>query len=994
MPTVVEEGAVAPETCSSHLVSPTTADAASRTERRRHKAAQQQRAKGSAQQRLLQFVQRQILLRFPPPHIKQQPPQQQHQYNTALDTLPEHRDFHRRPPPVVSAEGILARWLVAEPQRLQTLRIFPGLKFDVLQNHRERRTAGLCSSASETTSSLALGSICPPSKHGVAHLFPAVPKAEAISAATVEESGHIPSSEEPWWLWPLSSGATCGSKSSSSAPPIKEDSEAQAALLASEGRLSLHEPLTGALVEAAADLRRGAAESECAVCLQLFNSSAGGFLCNECQQGFDDTHLRVGQKGAYCGEIRREPSTEVRTASRPRTRRGRPPKAKTTLSSARPQTVGGKRPACSAEDPRGRASLLQEAAPPTESLEARGGLSPSQVICTRRKCKRRRGDPRSSRRIRAGCFMEKATSHPDAAGSLRPGEAEFCSGQEAKRSGASNGEDKLAECSPDPQARPGDSRSAEAAVSSFKCDERSAARAAAAAAESGWWVNTDAKGVPASIPPLLLPLLPSIYSFQAHAWPPPPAKRRHASCYANGEAKAAPLRRRRGLACLAVRVSSVERCRKKQRGLNCISRSASPQSSAVCALGAGAVSVSSEGEAGTASKVFVSAEPVARSLETREVLGPSIPQPAVSSSPVCRKAEGSESLEENGEAREARGEGESSSVSVAEACKALPHQAGAEGSRALEVLPTRRKSLDVDAGESASSRCKDGLSAPQEDISREGHSERGGDPDAGEEERGRERSPPPGEKQVSSNCSAAPPSELAASTPRRKEDLVKAAPSQTPLGQHAASPNPGEEPKDALMEEQQTNASGNRGEGASGPTPSARERAASSAAPLSGPGGSVLARIGQGLLVGRSSLGRESGLGLFACRPFPRRARICEYSGVLIDRGTALLLRSMRCASHVVNVQMQHSYLLGFHTPSPLLGGGAFINDGRWRRDGEGPGVCVRFKVAFDRHRAAQRVLIVATQDIQAGQELLTSYDNDYWRLLALSNPHKRMGSR
>ncbi|CDI86201.1 SET domain containing protein, putative [Eimeria praecox] len=153
-----------------------------------------------------------------------------------------------------------------------------------------------------------------------------------------------------------------------------------------------------------------------------------------------------------------------------------------------------------------------------------------------------------------------------------------------------------------------------------------------------------------------------------------------------------------------------------------------------------------------------------------------------------------------------------------------------------------------------------------------------------------------------------------------------------------------------------------------------------------GSGGCVryasLARISQGLLVGGSSLGRGSGLGIYACRSFSRRAVICEYSGILIDRRTALLLRHMECASHVVNVQMQHLYLLGFHTPFPLLGGGAFINDGRWNTRGrDGPGVCVRFRVMFDKHTATQRVVVVAVKDIPKGAELLTSYDNDYWRL-------------
>lgn len=153
---------------------------------------------------------------------------------------------------------------------------------------------------------------------------------------------------------------------------------------------------------------------------------------------------------------------------------------------------------------------------------------------------------------------------------------------------------------------------------------------------------------------------------------------------------------------------------------------------------------------------------------------------------------------------------------------------------------------------------------------------------------------------------------------------------------------------------------------------------------LSGPNGSVLLpSIGCGLTVAQSSLGRGSGLGVYAVRPFSVRSRISEYSGLCVDRKVAMLLRSMGTSTHVMRVGMQHQYLVGYRLPFLYGGAGAFVNDGRWYADGrKGPGVAARFQVVYDKKRARDRVYVVATRNIEAGEEIFTSYDNLYWALM------------
>ncbi|KEP59979.1 UNVERIFIED_CONTAM: histone lysine methyltransferase, SET, putative [Hammondia hammondi] len=147
--------------------------------------------------------------------------------------------------------------------------------------------------------------------------------------------------------------------------------------------------------------------------------------------------------------------------------------------------------------------------------------------------------------------------------------------------------------------------------------------------------------------------------------------------------------------------------------------------------------------------------------------------------------------------------------------------------------------------------------------------------------------------------------------------------------------------------------------------------------------GPFLPSIGCGLVVSASSLGRGSGLGVYATRGYSARSRMGEYAGLCVDRKVAMMLRGMGTSTHVMRVGMQYQYLVGYRLPFVFGGAGAFVNDGRWFADGrKGPGVTARFHVAYDKKRAKDRVYVVATRDIAEGEEIFTSYDNQYWALL------------
>ncbi|KAF8821415.1 putative histone lysine methyltransferase, SET [Cardiosporidium cionae] len=143
-----------------------------------------------------------------------------------------------------------------------------------------------------------------------------------------------------------------------------------------------------------------------------------------------------------------------------------------------------------------------------------------------------------------------------------------------------------------------------------------------------------------------------------------------------------------------------------------------------------------------------------------------------------------------------------------------------------------------------------------------------------------------------------------------------------------------------------------------------------------------IATLFNGVSTRRSTLGRQAGLGLFADRDFKKNEIITEYTGTVIDRETALQLRSLGASSHVIRVGMPHSYISGFSCPSPFIGGGSFANDGRKMADGttKGPGNNAQHFVWYDQRRGRDRVFLKARRDIPKGIEILIGYDNTYWK--------------
>lgn len=533
---------------------------------------------------------------------------------------------------------------------------------------------------------------------------------------------------------------------------------------------------------------------------------------------------------------------------------------------------------------------------------------------------------------------------------------------------------------------------------------RATAVAAATAESSSWWSSSDATGEAPVVPPMLLPLLPSIFSLHARPWPPPPAKRRRLVS-----------RRRRGLACLAA-ASRVEtpwglpqttlsespqpegEGRSQETDTGAVASDAAPQPAAE---GAGvtethvdvrAGGTKAEGETASEPTAAGETEPKQQAAATGGNVGATckLGDSATCLSPYCPT---SLPLGNPGEgpARSAK-EGKSFTC----CCPTASPLAYAD-----EALPRRRRGrMSEPAKASHAAATAAAVLSSGADV-REIAAAAAAVATLKTEQRHEQQTPPSRLRRRSwgpdaglSAAAAAAPTAASEGTPAcRSSSSTTAAAEECSTEPAAAIPARAAPtasrtvPSDAAEPE---------GSGSTSPSSSSPHKVSDSGTPMGGapsppPRHAGLARISQGLIVGPSSLGRGSGLGIYSCKDFSRRALVCEYSGVLIDRGTALLLRRMRCASHVINVQMQHLYLLGFHTPCPLLGGGAFVNDGRWRTGGEeGPGVSVRFRVMFDRYRAAQRVMIVAMKDIKRGEELLTSYDNDYWRLMAQSTQKKQ----
>lgn len=490
---------------------------------------------------------------------------------------------------------------------------------------------------------------------------------------------------------------------------------------------------------------------------------------------------------------------------------------------------------------------------------------------------------------------------------------------------------------------------------------RSTAAAAASAETSSWWGSSLAAGEAPVVPALLLPLLPSVFSLHARPWPPPPAKRRRLIS-----------KRERGLACLGAGAKVFAYGEEVLWGPP--QPGGSLKSCAdICSKERGdGVAVAAAPATSEAAVAAAKIEARSGAAETRELAKMSTAAGKPDSARCCGGAGYSacagllipESL------------GDSNVASVAQATVI------AKGVRAClccpsplaynhEALPRRRRGRPSEPGGATYATdstarhthadVANNLRLSTGAVGREIAAAAAAAATLKTEQRYHEQQTPPSRLRRKTwgpdggACAAAATAASAAATAGVGAPLAAAAASKLTAAPSGIPPSPPQassaagEYAVASVATAYSTATSAAAATATTPAPAASAPNANAAAcaapnsingqdteleaPSQGLSGSpqnrqsCLARISQGLLVGLSSLGRGSGLGIYSCRDFSRRAVVCEYSGVLIDRSTALLLRRMRCASHVINVQMQHLYLLGFHTPSPLLGGGAFVNE-------------------------------------------------------------------
>lgn len=838
-------------------------------------------------------------------------------------------DPRRRPPHAATPHGILARWLAADPRRLRGSCLLHGLS--------SRKAFTRQSEAPKPSSSIS-SSQRPLAKSGEDSRVQAAPSAGTGTAETQHATAEAAAAASF-----LEQQRPAGAAAVPGSCPLRESQQQEEAASAAAvgGAAREGEPQREQLARKAAAAAAGAPDAgltNCVVCLSPYKPVCGGFLCTPCL-------LRLGSAPASV-----QPQASV--ASRDAVAKAQRPQAEQRMEASCSRQLDG--------------SLC-----PAES----GDLPLADSRMPRRRRFKRSASPAAKAEAQHHHHHQQQEAAEPAGGSSR--------------------------------------RDEEAA------GWRARATAAAAATESSssWWGPSEATGDAPVVPPLLLPLLPSIFSLHARPWPPPPAKRRRLTS-----------RRRRGLGCLSLPRTE------KQHSWGSLHQLASPANTqheqlppphappTQRAAQAGAAAADSDAAAAAAGE---NCPPNVLGGEGSSALGETVAaRQGAASHEACVAPPAAGGARTPGSSTSCLGALCPPPASKAE--KATPSQgsvccccaaAPTEGSGSSCLCSCSDVSPPGFASAAAPARRRGRLSAPAacggadaagvsalEAAAREIAAAAAVVATLKTEAQQREQQTPPPRTRRRSCCpdtglppenaataaaaeGAAPPvcvstgcsaslagtvcSAVAASSVAGGCVSAAAFPSKAPNAAAAAVP---------------AGCSGSLNAEGKGPR-CAREAAAGASSGRQG----GLARISQGLIVGPSSLGRGSGLGVYSCRDFSRRSLVCEYSGVLIDRSTALLLRRMRCSSHVINVQMQHSYLLGFHTPCPLLGGGAFVNDGRWRTGGgEGPGVSVRFRVLFDRHRAAQRVLIVATKDIKKGQELLTSYDNDYWRLIAQNAQQKK----
>ena len=137
--------------------------------------------------------------------------------------------------------------------------------------------------------------------------------------------------------------------------------------------------------------------------------------------------------------------------------------------------------------------------------------------------------------------------------------------------------------------------------------------------------------------------------------------------------------------------------------------------------------------------------------------------------------------------------------------------------------------------------------------------------------------------------------------------------------------------------------------------------------------------VGNGVEVRLSNI-PNAGFGLFTTKNFKKGDTITEYDGKIIDRRTALQLRSEHKDTHLVALTTQHSAIDGLKKPIHGRGGASFANDINDTRR-YNVVFCKTFKVipGLQDTRTGDfsdltRVFLKATRDIQNGEEIYVNY--------------------
>jgi hypothetical protein len=159
------------------------------------------------------------------------------------------------------------------------------------------------------------------------------------------------------------------------------------------------------------------------------------------------------------------------------------------------------------------------------------------------------------------------------------------------------------------------------------------------------------------------------------------------------------------------------------------------------------------------------------------------------------------------------------------------------------------------------------------------------------------------------------------------------------------------------------------------------------------------ATFGDGICVGPSKVGEDAGHGLFATRNFRKGEIITEYDGDIVDRKTAIAMKQHGQMSHLRKLGTGRLVISGLRFPSPGRGGGSFANhdaenanagfktcsgDGIHGVERGGDNLHLG-RISFGMTYAPPggddlaREFLVATRDIQAGQEITLKYNPSYF---------------